>query len=315
MKRLVVLLLIFLTAGCSASSVPLEEQPLTFIVPGSPHGGWDALAKSIKAVAEKEQLTENSIHIVYEEGDGGNDGWARLNKSDASTIAMTSSLLLTNELLGHSNLRYEDFTPLATMASEWQAVIVADHSSVASIGDLMDKLQKNPGRYPIGIEPQFGNDDQIAFAQAAHTKGIPAASLRFFRYADGSSLIQALQQGEIAAASLSSSQSEDFAENQNVRIIAISSAKRLDHLPDVPTWKEQGIDVVFPHWRGVMGPGHLTKAEQEWWSEFLTAVQSSPYWKEELKKNHWTHFYRNSADTDALLRSETKKYRYMMNQK
>ncbi|MCI2253969.1 tripartite tricarboxylate transporter substrate binding protein [Domibacillus sp. PGB-M46] len=315
MKQLLLLVLIFFTAGCAASSPPLEEKELTFIVPGSPNGGWDALAKSIKTVIEREQLIKQPIHIVYEEGDGGNDGWARLNEEDSSTIAINSSLLLTNNLLGHSNLQYEDFTPLATMASEWQAVIVSSDSSIQSINDLMDKLKTEPGRYPIGIEPQFGNDDQIAFAQAARTKSISAASLRFFRYPDGKALLKALQNGKIAAASLSSSQSEDFAANGNVRIIAISSPKRLGHLPDVPTWKEQGINVVFPHWRGVMGPGDLTEAERKWWGELLNAVQSSPYWKEELKKNHWTHFYRNSEDTEALLRSDTKKYRYIMNQK
>lgn len=315
MKPFLMCVLIFLTAGCAASAPPLEEQELTLIVPGSPNGGWDALAKSIKTVIEKEQLIQKPIHIVYEEGDGGNDGWARLNDSEANTVAMTSSLLLTNELLGHSLLSFEDFTPLATMASEWQTVIVANESPVKTISDLMDKLEENPDRYPIGIEPQFGNDDQLAFAQAARTQKVPAASLRFFRYTDADALLEALQRGEIAAASLSSSQSEAFADNENVRIIAISSPKRLDHMPEVPTWREQGIDVVFPHWRGVIGPGHLNDSEREWWNDLLTKVQSSPYWKEELKKNHWTHFYRNSEDTEVLFRTDTKKYRYIMNQK
>lgn len=315
MKPFLVCVLLFLTAGCVTSAPPLEEQELTLIVPGSPNGGWDALAKSIKTVIEKEQLIGKPIHIVYEEGDGGNDGWARLNDSEANTVAMTSSLLLTNELLGHSPLSFVDFTPLATMASEWQTVIVTNESPVNSISDLMDKLEENPGRYPIGIEPQFGNDDQLAFAQAARTQKVPAASLRFFRYTDADALLEALQRGEIAAASLSSSQSEAFAATENVRIIAISSPERLDHMPEVPTWREQGIDVVFPHWRGVIGPGHLNDSEREWWNDLLTRVQSSPYWKEELKKNHWTHFYRNSEDTEDLFRTDTRKYRYIMNQK
>lgn len=45
----------------------------------------------------------------------------------------------------------------------------------------------------------------------------------------------------------------------------ISSEKRLKELPEVPTWAEQGIDLVFEHWRGVMGPPNMSNAEIEFW--------------------------------------------------
>lgn len=316
MKRSILLLLaVLLLTGCTPSNTSLSQQELTFIVPGSPDGGWDALAQSIKTVVEKEKLTEQEVRIVYEEGDGGDNGWAELKKADPYTIAMTSSLLLTNNLLGHSTLNYQEFTPLATMASEWQTVIVMDDSPFQSVNDFMQQLKKQPDLYPVGIEPQFGNDDQIAFTEAARATGIPAASLRFFRYSNGDELLTALKEGEIAAASLSSSQSEAFAAEGNIRIITISSPERLSHLPDVPTWKEHGIDVVFPHWRGVIGSGEMSEREKKQWVSLLTAVQSSPYWAEELEKNHWTSFYRNSEDTEKLLEADQKKYRYIMNQK
>lgn len=303
--------------GCSAEKEEtVQENQLTIIVPGAPGGGWDALARSIQTVMEKEHLAKQKIRIVYEEGDGGNKGWSRLNEeASPRTAAITSSLLLTNHLLGHSTLTYQDFTPLAVMASEWQSVIVKNDSSIQTIADLMRLLKKQPVLYPIGIEPQFGNDDQIAFAQAARSAGISASSIRFLRYSNADALLKALQAGEIAAASLSSSQSEAVASEMKIRIIAISSEKRLEQLPNVPTWKEQGIDIVFPHWRGVIGPGDMSDSEKDNWSRLLKKVHSSPYWKEELKKHNWSPFYRNSEDMEALLESETKKYRYIMNEK
>lgn len=311
---MICLFVVFL-AGCIPSNPPLSERELTLIVPGAPAGGWDALATSIKTVIEKEQLIDGNVKIVYEEGNGGEEGWLRLNESSSSTIAMTSSLLLTNELLGHSKLHYEDFTPLATMASEWQAVVVANHSAITSINDLMQKLKNEPARYPIGIEPQFGNDDQIAFIQAARTRQISAASLRFFRYANADNLLAALQSGEIVAASLSSSQSEMFAENKQIRIIAISSPERLNRFPNVPTWKEEGIDIVFPHWRGIVGPGNMSETEKEQWSHLLTKVQASPVWEQELQKHNWTGFYKNSEETAVFLDNEYRKYHRIMQQK
>lgn len=315
LKKLMICLFVGFIAGCTPSDSSLSEKELTLIVPGSPDGGWDALASSIKTVIEKEKLIDSNIKIVYEEGNGGEEGWLRLNESSSGTVAMTSSLLLTNELLGHSKLHYKDFTPLATMASEWQAVVVSNHSSITSIHDLMQKLKSEPARYPIGIEPQFGNDDQIAFIQAARTQQISIASLRFLRYTNGENLLQALHSGEIVAASLSSSQSEIFAENKQIRIIAISSPERLERLPDVPTWKEEGIDVVFPHWRGVMGSGDMSEMEREQWNQLLEKVQASPVWKKELEKNNWTAFYRNSEETAALLENEYRKYHTIMQHK
>ncbi len=314
-RCLICLLLLLTVSGCSQTKENLANQELTFIVPGSPGGGWDELARSIQTVMEKERLTKKQIRIVYEEGDGGEKGWELLNKKSTHSVAMTSSLLVTNNLLGHSSLTYQDFTPLATMASEWQSVIVRNDSSIQTIADLMSRLKENPENYPVGIEPQFGNDDQIAFAQAAYASGLSASSIRFFQYSNADALLGALKAGTIAAASLSSSQSAKYAAEENVRIIAISSEKRIEELPHVPTWKEQGIPVVFPHWRGVMGPGGMAESEKKQWSRLLAQVNASPYWKEELKKHNWSPFYRNSKDTVSLLESDTKKYRYIMNGK
>ncbi|GLC90219.1 tripartite tricarboxylate transporter substrate-binding protein [Lysinibacillus piscis] len=312
MKKLMICLFIGFIAGCVPTDTPLSEKELTLIVPSSPNGGWDALATSIKTVIEKEKLVNGNVNIVYEEGNGGEQGWLRLNESSSSTVAMTSSLLLTNELLGHSKLHYEEFTPLATMASEWQAIVVSNHSSITSIQDLMHKLKMEPAQYPIGIEIQFGNDDQISFIQAARTQQIAAATLRFFQYANSNDLLQALNSGEIVAASLSSSQSAVLAENKQIRIIGISSPKRLEQLPTIPTWREEGVDVVFPHWRGVMGTGEMNDEEREQWSQLLAKVQASPIWEEELQKNNWTAFYKNSEETMIFLDKEYQKYRYTM---
>ena len=44
-----------------------------------------------------------------------------------------------------------------------------------------------------------------------------------------------------------------------IKILAVSAPKRLDRLPEIPTWKEQGINVIFQHWKGIMGPKDMTE--------------------------------------------------------
>ena len=50
------------------------------------------------------------------------------------------------------------------------------------------------------------------------------------------------------------SEAEKQYKSGKIKILAVSAPKRLDRLPEIPTWKEQGINVIFQHWKGIMGP-------------------------------------------------------------
>ena len=62
-------------------------------------------------------------------------------------------LLITNNLLGHSKLTYKDFTPLATLASDWEVVVVSKDSSVENANELMEQLKQNKKNFKIGVAP------------------------------------------------------------------------------------------------------------------------------------------------------------------
>ena len=92
---------------------------------------------------------------------------------------MNSSLLITNHLLGQSKLTYKDFTPIATLATEWDVVIVSKDSEIKSAKGLMEKLKETPQAYKIGVSPRLGNDDQISFVLASKQAGVRPEKLDF----------------------------------------------------------------------------------------------------------------------------------------
>src|SRR5690606_37545511 len=63
-----------------------------------------------------------------------------------------------------------------------------------------------------------------------------------------------------------------------LKILAVTSDERLEELEDVPTFIEEGIDMVFPHWRGIMGPPDMTEEEIKYWDEKLSEMAQTPEW-------------------------------------
>ena len=82
-----------------------------------------------------------------------------------------------------------------------------------------------------------------------------------------------------------------------IKILAVSAPKRLDRLPEIPTWKEQGINVIFQHWKGIMGPKDMTEEEVAYWDGVIKRMVESDSWKGILRERGWEDFYKDSGET------------------
>ena len=63
----------------------------------------------------------------------------------------------------------------------------------------------------------------------------------------------------------------------------------------MPTWKEQGANLVYGGWRSIMGPRDLTPAQIAYWERVLRKVTETKEWKEDLEKNYWSDDFVGSA--------------------
>src|SRR5699024_1653133 len=116
MKRLLALSVILIVAlfGCSSGSDgdAFPTKVLEIVAPASPGGGWDTTARAIQKSLSDEDLIDKTLQVNNKPGGNGEVGWQYLKDKDAHHLAMSSSLIVTNNLLGQSDLTYEDFTPL-----------------------------------------------------------------------------------------------------------------------------------------------------------------------------------------------------------
>ena len=86
----------------------------------------------------------------------------------------------------------------------------------------------------------------------------------------------------------------------NLRVLVALSDERLAMLPDVPTARELGYDVVGPNWRGFYMPQGISDAAYDWWVEAFRTLADSPEWEELRLRNGIEDFRRFGAEMEAF---------------
>jgi putative tricarboxylic transport membrane protein len=321
MKKIIsfmaILSLLFVAACSSGASGDKESFPtgnIEFVAPATPGGGWDATARAIQKILKDESIVDQNINVVNKPGGSGEVGWQYLSTKDAHYLSINSSLLITNNLLGQSELTYEDFTPLAILTTEWISIAVGNDSEFKTAKDVMEQLKKDPGSLTIAVAPGLGNNDHLSFVQAAKTYGVDVSKLNFMIYESGGDVVTALLGGHVDVATMAVSESKDQHIAGNFRVISVSSDERIEGLEDVPTWKEQGVDMVFPHWRGIMGPKDMTEEEIAYWDKVIGEMVETDAWKDLVKNNDWTSFYKNSSEASKFLEEQTTMYKDLISE-
>ncbi|GAB3055116.1 tripartite tricarboxylate transporter substrate binding protein [Virgibacillus ainsalahensis] len=321
MKKYVGLLLILtmvLIAGCSSESSGSEGNfpngNIEFVAPATPGGGWDATARAMQKILGDEGIIEENINVSNKPGGGGEVGWQYLLGQDAHTISINSSLLVANNLLGQSELTYEDFTPLGILSTEWVSVAVSPDSQFETGAEVMEALKEDPTSLTIGVGPSLGNSDHLSFVQAAQEFGVDVSQVEFLVYESGGDVLTALLGGHVDVATMSVSESKEQHLAGELNIIAVSSEERIEGLDEVSTWQEQGVDMVFPHWRGVMGPPDMSEEEIAYWDEKIGEMVETEAWEEVMSNNEWEPFYHNSEESQEFLAEQTERFDELMSE-
>jgi putative tricarboxylic transport membrane protein len=257
----------------------------------------------------EEKLVSQPIIVTNKPGGGGATGWTYLKGKEGhgEYLAANSPLILQNHLLGKSPLTFKDFTLVANLQAEWEVVAVKSDSPWKDGKSFFEALKKDSAGMPVGVGPALGNDDHIQFLTLAKAFGVDPKTAKFVVYPKtAAEQIPALLGGHIAAITISLAETMEQVKAGNLRLLGVSSPERLADIPEVPTWKEQGIDFVYPHWRGIMAAPGLTAEQKKFWSDTIAKMVASATWKAALKNLDWDSFYQPAAEYEGFLEKQDK---------
>lgn len=286
-------------------------RPVAFIVGATAGGGLDLTARVLQQIWDTRRTIGVPVVVVNKPGASNAIAWTYLNDrgDDGQAIAIGSTNLITNRIIGTHPLGYRDITPLAILIDDFLAFAVRADSPLKSMKEAVERLRKDPGSVSVAIAPGRGSPNHTSMGVAAKAAGVDVRRMRFIAYKSAAEALTALLAGEVDIASVTTSNVPGQLAAGRIRVLAVTAAKRMGGvLANVPTLPEQGIDATFTNWRAVIGPKAMPRAAAAFWEAALADAVQTPEWAREAERNFWVTNFRAGAAAAKFMESEDARF-------
>jgi len=290
--------------GCQKSEQASDEQvypagPVTMTAGANPGSGFDITIRAVVEALQKEKLVDVPLPVENRPGNSGADFLATMveqYKGDENQVSVTSLSMMMNELLGKSKYGYDDVTMIARLITEYYVVVTRHDSPYNNLGDVMAGIKADPKSVVVGA----ANDDQAPFDLMVAASGGEASTINYVDFQGGGDQIAALEKGDISVAIGGVSEFVELMNAGSLQALGVLSEERLPGL-DVPTAREQGLDVTLANWRGLYGPPDMPQYAVEFWQNALGKMVQSPTWQQIAKDKQFTTTFMTGDEFQTFL--------------
>lgn len=249
-----------LAAAPRAMAQDYPSRPIEMIVAFGAGGGTDIGARSVARFIEKHLGGGARIGVVNRPGAGGEVGWTALAQArpDGYTIGFINApAIVAMTVEKQTRFSIDGFDPIGNLVTDANVLFVHRDSQITSLADLVAFAKANPGAFTIGTSGAPGNSEHLALLVMQRR-----AEIRFNHAPFGGSapLKTALLGRHVPAATLGLSEVVQDAREGRIRVLGLMAEARHRWLPDLATFREQGIDVVLSSTRGFFGPPSMPAA-------------------------------------------------------
>ena len=264
---------------------------LRLIAPAAPGGGWDQTARVMQQVLQRSGLVR-SAPVENIAGAAGTIGLARFVGSEqgrGDTLLVSGLIMLGGVVMHRSPVTLNEVTPIARLTGEYEAIVVPANSPFQTLSDMIRALRERPESLSWG-GGSAGGSDQILAGLVAEAVGVAPGRINYVAFSGGGESLSAILGGQVSVGINGLAELEPQIQAGTVRALAISSAERLPGL-DVPTLREQGVDVEFENWRSVVAPSGIDAHQRQRLESLIAAMVATPEWRAALDRYRWLDRY------------------------
>ncbi|MGP9566239.1 Bug family tripartite tricarboxylate transporter substrate binding protein [Halomonas sp. AOP12-C2-37] len=239
-------------AIATTAQADYPEQDVRLIIPYGPGGATDILFRLISQEAEK--TLGESIVPVNMAGAGATLGSRNVKDAnpDGYTLLGSHDTIALSKLAGTVDYSFDAFEPIALLTQTINIPTTYSNHPVQSADEIADYVSEHPGQVRFSMIPS--STDHFFWSQFFQEAGIDMADVRLVGYPDTGQQVSALLAEEIDFAMFNLPSGGAFFEDGTFRALGIAHSERLDSMPDVPTLREQGINMDHSTSRGIFAP-------------------------------------------------------------
>lgn len=286
-------------AACAlASHTPAQSfpsRPLELVAHSAPGAGNDRVARILAEILVRDQFVNQPVSVTNRTGGAGTVAYNYIkSKRGEPHIILTG---VSNTLLGASlrpefNVSLDQFTLLAMVARDPQAVIVSADSPYRTFKDLIAAAKREPNSLvaSIGSPASAGRMLLWSIEQETGTK-FKVVSMK-----GGADAIISVMGGHTHFSTENISEGISALEAKKLRVLAVSTAQRMAVVPDTPTLKELGYNIHIGSARGFAMPAGVPKEAAAHMEAVLERVYHSAAWKAHAQASHYENVWMGSAE-------------------
>jgi putative tricarboxylic transport membrane protein len=268
-----------------------QIQGLEIVVPAAPGGGWDQTGRAMQNALQEEDLA-SGIQVINIPGAGGTIGLAQFvsSKEGQGNALMTGGLVMLGAILTNQPpVTLEQVTPIARLTGEYEVIVVPASSEFQTLDDLIAQFKEDPQSVSWG-GGSAGGADHMLVGLIAKAAGVEPGGINYVPFAGGGEALASILGGHVSAGVSGYQEFASQIETGDLRALAISSAERLEGA-DIPTLKEQGVDVELTNWRAVFAPPAISDEDKQALADAVAKMVESESWQSTLKERAWLNLY------------------------
>lgn len=301
--------------GGSAADGASEDSPISglrLMIPNSPGSGYDTTGREVAAVMEDAEIAE-SIEVFNLEGAGGTVGLQRLVNEDGNAdMLMQMGLgVVGAQFSNQSEATLSQTTPIARLIEEAEAIVVPASSPFQTLDDLVEAWTADPGNTPVGGASNPGGPDHLTPMLLAQEVGVEPTEVNYVAYDGGGELLAGILGEDVAFAATGVGEVAESAAAGDVRILAVTSEEPVDGV-DAPTLTDEGVDLVFANWRGIVAAPGISDDEAQRFVDAITEMHDSDAWQQVLEDQGWTDAFLPGDEFASFLDEESSRVEGVM---
>ena len=248
---------VMVSTGAAGTAQEFPTKPIELVIPYAAGGSHDLTARALASVAH--QYLGQPMLVALKPGGGGAVGSQAVirAKPDGYTVMLGGTGPNTIfALVQKAPIGPDHFTSIARINYSPAVFAVKADAPWKTFREAVDHMKKNPGKFNFANTGTWGAGD-FPMRMVARSAGVEYNNIPFD---GGGPALLAVLGGNADGSFLFSAQLLPQIGAGKMRALAVSDTRRLRDLPNVPTLREEGVDVVFTQWRSVLAPKGIPQA-------------------------------------------------------